>query len=489
MGQVCDKKTSIYFEKNAFDLAAQENQKLEKLTKLFAQKNDTFFLEIHAFSDSVASAEYNYNLAGKRLKSVLQYIKKNAACHFKIVEKVRGEVVSSRSNTTEAGLAENRRVDVFYWKMKDGKITLKGKGLMELDIEPEYFGSCGVCESNPKMTTVYTNEDAARQGIPMTTTDGEQLITGGMMTFDFSCQDKESRFRNRKRPCPEIVIRIPSGSFDNGYEIWRATPERERSALRWYTDPDGVLEYDEKNKCYLLRVNFCPGQPFINLDKLVTRQTGGNIERPYVPDSIGAIAIPELSRSRTGTYVQSEGPGYIIGYGKAKGNLWQFRYRGKSPVFFTDSGMAKNKIGYMFSGPIARYEAECDTLRCRSEKQCWCFEVPIDAYTKIIYFKKNKEHRLKLPFKYRKYSPKLFIPAADTVLAMTKVSRRKYSFQQPLPDTYVVVYNKKADASNKRAYDAHVSLDDIKTKHHRRPNYYKAKLKRRQLQKAIQSNS
>lgn len=487
--QICDKKTSFYFDKNQSNLQAAEQQKLDKFVKVFAQKTDTFMLELHAFSDSIASVAYNHNLSSQRLQTVLSYIKNHSSARFKIVEKVRGEALPPESNATEEGRAKNRRVDVFYWKVNNGRITLKGKGNLELDLEPEYFGSCGVCESNPKLQEIYTNDQAERAGIPLTTTDGRELITSGMMKFDFSCQDKEERFKKRKGPCPEIVIRIPAGNYDSGYEIWRSTPERTRSALRWYTDPDGILEYDAKNKCYVLRVMYCPGQDMVNLDKLRGLPSNRETVSSAISGSLGAIALPELSRSRKGTYVESSEPAVVLGYGKPDKNLWRFRYLKTGPLFFVDSGQAKNKIGYMFSGSIDRYEAYCDTPACVTEKQCWCFELPIDAYAKIIYFKKNKEHRLKMPWRYRSYNPKLFIPAADTLLPMEKISRRKYKFQQPLPDTYVVVYSRQADAANKRAYDAHISLEEVKTKHKRSRNYYKAKLKSRQIQKAIRSNS
>ena len=90
--------------------------------------------------------------------------------------------------------------------------------------------------------------------------------------------------------------------------------------------------------------------------------------------------------------------------------------------------------------------------------------------------------------KYRKYNVRLFIPAADTLIPLTKISKRKYAFKQPLPDTYVVLYNEKGNLNDKRGYDAAVDLADIKTKYSKRKKVYKAKIKRKQIRKTIEKS-
>ena len=487
LAQICSKKTAIYFETDKYDIQSSENQKLQKLAAAFTQKTDTFVLETYAYTDSIASVDYNYKLANKRSKSIISYLKKNTKAHFEIKERVRGEALPLKSNATEEGRAKNRRVEIVYWKVKAGKITLTGNGGTAIDLDKDYFGICGVCESNPRMTEVFTNEEAARQGIAMQTTDGEQLITAGMMNLDLSCPERNKQLGVIDWPCRDMVIRIPAAEYDPAMELWVSNIERNGNASRWAPDYNGEMEYDAKNKCYILRVNYCPGRTRINCDKPAPCIVNGQ----RVIDSTGLIAVPELNRGRRGTFVKAMTPDKMAGRGTGNNNMWQFCYRGKGSLFFTDSAIAKNKIGYMFSGIIDRYEAECDSANCRNLKQCWCFEIPIHAYSKIIYFQKHKNFKLKLPWKYRNYQVRLFIPAADTILPTQDVKSifKKHAFKQPLPDTYVAVYKKDANASNKRGYDAQIDLSTIRTKYNKRHKYYKAKIKRRQLKKAIISNS
>ncbi|PBQ33742.1 hypothetical protein CNR22_18800 [Sphingobacteriaceae bacterium] len=374
--------------------------------------------------------------------------------------------------------------------MKGDKITLKAKGGTEIDLDKNYFGSCGVCGSKPVMTEVFTNEQAAQQGVSLQTTDGDNLITGGMMNLELNCPDRIDRNRKKTWPCSDVVIRIPAANFDPEMGVWKVSRESTTGAIKWEQDEKGELEYDAKNKCYIMRANYCPGLgnmlSGINCDK----RGGMGTSTGRLKDSIGLIAVPELARSRRTTNVRAVNSGLIYGNGVESVNIWRFSYRGKGSVFFEDQGLAKNNIGYMFSGNIDRYEAECDSGRIK-EKKCWCFEIPIEAYDKIIYFKKKKEIRLKVPYKYRNYAVKLFIPAADTLLPLKKTgnSERKYAFKEPLPETYIVLYNETANASDKRAYDGHVYLGEVKTKYNKRHHYYKAKLKRRQVRKAISNNS
>lgn len=473
-GQNCDKKTSVFFETDEYAIPAKENPKLDKLCKLFSQKTDSFYLEIDAFTDSIASVQHNYKLAKNRLKTVLAYLKKNSLAHFEVKERVRGEALPLRSNDTEEGRAKNRRVDIYYWKLNGGMITLKGKGGTEIDIQKDYFGPCGICESNPKITEVFTNEEAKQQGISLATTDGDQLLTGGMMQLELSCLGNTS-------PCADVIIRIPAANYNEKMEVWKSSGGISRAEGGWKLDPKGQLEYDAKNKCYLMTVNYCPGD-WINCDVRIERE---------IPYPTGLIGAPELSRKNRATYAYSETSDNVI-YGGSKYTdlIWQFSYSSKGNISFADSGMGKNKIGYQFSGPINRYEAECGNY-CKEQKRCWCFEVPLEAYTKLIYFQKKKKYRVKVPIKYKNYTPKLFIPAADTLLPLVRLkgSSRKYTFQLPLPDTYIVVYNETADLKNKRGFDAEVDLAKMRPKYSKRKKYYKVKLKRSQLKKAISNNS
>ena len=486
--QICDKKTTVFFESDQYAVPSVEEKKLHNLTNQFSQKTDTFLLEIYAFTDSIASVDYNYKLAQNRFKSIVTYLKKNSVAYFEIIEKVRGEAAPLSSNATEEGRAKNRRVEIFYFKISEGLITLKGKGGMEMGVGKDFFAPCGICETNPKLTEIFNNDEAARAGVPLTTIDGCELVSAGMVNLNFNCKERPKRDKDGKvdpKYCQDVIIKMPGSKFDDEMQIWNSTPVdgQGKTMSKWFRESGGQLEYDEKNKMYTLTVKFCPGNT-VNLDKIGRFV---NTKACLVSDSAGVVALPELIRSRKSRRYRTGYSTILSPEGKKTVTTTKFHYSGKGSVTFADSGMSKEKIGYFFSGNLDNYEMECDSGRCRRLNECWCYEIPLSAYTKIIYFQKKKDFRLKIPRKYRNYSVRLFIPAADSIIPLTNVkgSRRKYNFQQPLPDTYVVLYKENNNPNNKRGYDYQVDLEKIPKKYSKRKEVYKARIKRRQLKHTV----
>lgn len=481
--QICDKKTMVFFESDQYSIPSTEEKKLRSLTNQFSQKNDTFLLEIYAFTDSIASVDYNYKLAQNRFKTIVSYLKKNSAAHFEIIEKVRGEAAPLNTNATEEGRAKNRRVEIFYFKINGGRVTLKGKGGMEMAVGKDYFSPCGICETNPKITEIFSDGQAAQAGIPLITSEGCQLTTGGMISLGFDCKSRPQPVNGQvdEKYCADIEVKIPATLFDEEMEIWNAKAMGTKSMSKWFRDANGEMNYDEKAKMYTLKVRFCPGAG-INIDKLAKFQN-----TVACRDSSGVIVVPELIRPRRLRNYWLTSSTILTKEGENIATLAKFSYRGRGPFIFIDSGMTKQKVGYYFSGNILPYVMECDSGRCKRRLECWCYEIPLSAYTKIIYFQKKKDYRLKIPRKYRNYSVRLFIPAADSTIIVNKVngSRRKYTFQQPLPDTYVVLYKEGSNPNNKRGYDYQVDLEKVKKKYSKRKKVYKAKIKRKQLKHSV----
>ncbi|MES2679495.1 MAG: OmpA family protein [Bacteroidota bacterium] len=472
--QVCDKKTMVFFESDKSSVQETEEKKLRDLTGQFSQKTDTFLLEVYAFTDSIASVDYNNKLARKRFNSIVSYIKKNSACQFEILEKVRGEATPLSTNATEEGRAKNRRVEIFYFKINKGRVKLKGKGGMSLAVRRDYFAPRGICECNPRITEIYTDEQAARAGIGLTTADGCPLTTGGMIGLTFDGQDANK--------CTDMIIEIPGAKFDEEMEIWDAAQVAGGQTLsQWFKNSGGQLDYDENTKLYTLTVKLCPGN-MINLDKIASRARGGRCA-----DSAGVIAVPELSRFKSSRNFRIVRSTILSREGQKSVTVAKFPYRGRGRIFFADSGLSADKIGYSFSGNIEKYVMDCDSARCPRLKECWCYEIPLSDYTKIIYFQKKKNFLLKVPMKYRNHSVRLFIPGADSIIPVANVkgSKRKFTFQQPLPNTYVVLYKEGSNANNKRGYDYQVDLDKVKQKYSKRKKVFKARIKKRQLKHAV----
>ena len=94
------------------DLSASEKQQLDTFgAQLGSVKS--FIIEVTGGTDSVGSAEYNYQLSQRRAESVVQYLasKFNIPAHkFYLIGIGKDQEVAS--NRTAAGRAQNRRVQV-----------------------------------------------------------------------------------------------------------------------------------------------------------------------------------------------------------------------------------------------------------------------------------------------------------------------------------------------------------------------------------------
>src|SRR5215475_6403897 len=95
-----------------FDKADLKRSDKEKLDTFAAQLNgqSSYILSITGGTDSVGSAEYNYNLSQRRAQAVVQYLasKYNVPAHkFYLIGIGKDQEVAS--NATAAGRAKNRR--------------------------------------------------------------------------------------------------------------------------------------------------------------------------------------------------------------------------------------------------------------------------------------------------------------------------------------------------------------------------------------------
>ncbi|HEX3438179.1 MAG TPA: OmpA family protein [Pseudacidobacterium sp.] len=108
--QVADVRVNFAFDKA--DLTRSEKHKLDDFAaQMGGQKS--FILALTGGTDSVGPADYNYDLSQRRAQAVVQYLasKYNVpARRFFLVGIGKQQAVAS--NSTAAGRAENRRVDV-----------------------------------------------------------------------------------------------------------------------------------------------------------------------------------------------------------------------------------------------------------------------------------------------------------------------------------------------------------------------------------------
>jgi OmpA-OmpF porin, OOP family len=105
-------ETSVKFAFNKDALTPKAKEALDQLAGNIASTKG-YIIALEGGTDSVGSADYNYDLSQRRANSVIQYLasKYNVPAH-KIYVIGLGKDKPVESNKTSAGRADNRRVDV-----------------------------------------------------------------------------------------------------------------------------------------------------------------------------------------------------------------------------------------------------------------------------------------------------------------------------------------------------------------------------------------
>ena len=105
-------ETSVKFGFNRDNLTSKSKEALDQLAGSISGTKG-YIITLEGSTDSVGSADYNYDLSQRRANSVIQYLasKYNVPAH-KIYVIGLGKDKPLESNKTAAGRADNRRVDV-----------------------------------------------------------------------------------------------------------------------------------------------------------------------------------------------------------------------------------------------------------------------------------------------------------------------------------------------------------------------------------------
>lgn len=107
---ILDEKSDVRFEYNSSELTAQAKTNLNKLIPIFNEYPDTDIL-IVGYTDGVGSQEYNLPLSERRAASVVNYLKANGISSNRLSSLGQGKENPRGDNSTEAGRAQNRRVE------------------------------------------------------------------------------------------------------------------------------------------------------------------------------------------------------------------------------------------------------------------------------------------------------------------------------------------------------------------------------------------
>jgi OmpA-OmpF porin, OOP family len=104
--------TTILFAFNRADLTRKDKQTLDEFgQQMGSQKH--YIVQVEGYTDSVGSDDYNYQLSQRRADAVIQYLaQKYSVPAYKIYLIGLGKDNPVAKNTSAAGRAKNRRVDV-----------------------------------------------------------------------------------------------------------------------------------------------------------------------------------------------------------------------------------------------------------------------------------------------------------------------------------------------------------------------------------------
>jgi OOP family OmpA-OmpF porin len=121
-------ETSVKFGFNRDVLTPKAKEALDQLAGSLATTKG-YILALEGGTDSVGSADYNYDLSQRRANSVIQYLasKYNVPAH-KIYVIGLGKDKPVEDNKTKAGRADNRRVDVRLMTNTTGDTTKPATG-------------------------------------------------------------------------------------------------------------------------------------------------------------------------------------------------------------------------------------------------------------------------------------------------------------------------------------------------------------------------
>jgi len=105
-------ETTVLFGSNRAELTPKDKQTIDDFARQIKDQKH-YIVEVEGYTDSVGSAEFNYQLSRRRADAVIRYLaQKYDVPPFRIFLIGLGKDNPVAQNTSAAGRAKNRRVDV-----------------------------------------------------------------------------------------------------------------------------------------------------------------------------------------------------------------------------------------------------------------------------------------------------------------------------------------------------------------------------------------
>jgi hypothetical protein len=239
--QVCN-QTVVYFDSDKFDLKDSEKQKIDSLIQISGAE---ILVKLYGHTDSLKNDEYNDTLSFNRVNTVKQYLEGFQNINFSIKKYHFGEKNPKVENSSDENKALNRRVEILFIPLEKGQIVFNGKKGEKAKIPIEEFNDCDVCELKPVFKSYATEQEANEAGIDLITEDGFELITGGMMCFDFSNIDEICP--ELKDSCIQMELSMPSANIDPSMSAYILNNQG-----RWYSDDNEATIVRDSSKCIII---------------------------------------------------------------------------------------------------------------------------------------------------------------------------------------------------------------------------------------------
>ena len=206
------KKTVVNFDFNKYNLKSEARKKLDDLIK--SHKEGQLLVELSGHTDSVNTEEYNFKLSQRRIKTVQDYVKRRIKADIVLQQWPHGELRPVVPNSSEENMAENRRVEIYLTPKKGEFLFISGSSDETVTIPNGLSVKCSICESDPKVTTHYSDKQAEDGGLSLVINSNSKLSIGNAVKFDFNCQSGQAP------KCFPLSAKLPKASRGECLTAW-----------------------------------------------------------------------------------------------------------------------------------------------------------------------------------------------------------------------------------------------------------------------------
>lgn len=446
--QECDNGLTVYFGLNQNDIEAMDKAKLDSLRKVIKEQNLNY-VEIGGHADQKGSDDYNYKLAGlreKRVKSLL--VNGSFPKNVEIKEYNFGESKPKYTEGDETILGKNRRVEIYFASLENGKLMLRQPTGTSVGIDKSFFSTCGLCGSFATVNEVRSEAEAKQNNISLATNDGADLTTAGMIKLHFDC-DKQ------KDACTVAEIKIPADKVEGDVSLWEATGQG--SDMKWSPRTEEV-KYDAAAGAYRVNAKVC-NDVWLNIGKEMPRF------------NTLSVKLPDLQRDRDVLAFNNEGdqPETMKVTVTADGFTTQCMDCMEF-VTVNDSGVADNGFVYFYDGDLQ------PTL-VRNDNKTSYYELTMAHYKPNINYS-DSVIIVKIPKKYAT-RVKMYLPALDSSLTVRHYGKSEKLFRLKKPShEYALTLTPKKNTTYR------IEDEQLKVKYNARKKMYFAKLKKKDIENA-----